>query len=82
MNDCDEIAKQYAHENGYDILHASVAHNGYRYFHLDYTGRARYTGHPRVIKINTSGKVQQVLNLDEIYWACKNCLDPSTNLLE
>lgn len=70
MTDYNDIAKQYAAQHGFDIVQPSAAErNGYKYFHLDFTGRPRYTGHPHIIKINPSGKVQQVLNVDEIYWA-------------
>ncbi len=69
MTDYNDIAKQYAERNGYGIVRPSAERNGYRYFHLDFTGRPRYTGHPFIIKISPAGKVQQVLNFDEIYWA-------------
>ena len=70
MKDYNDIAKQYAAQHGFDIVQPSAAErNGYRYFHLDFTGRPRYTGHPFIIKISPAGKVQQVLNFDEIYWA-------------
>lgn len=70
MKDYQDIAKQYAQQHGCDIVQPTTAvRNGYRYFRLDFTGRPRYTGHPHIIKISPSGKVQRVLNVDEIYWA-------------
>lgn len=70
MKDYQDIAKKYAERHGFDIVQLSTAErNGYRYFHLDFTGRPRYTGNPFIIKISPAGKVQQVLNFDEIYWA-------------
>ena len=62
-----KIAKKYATEHKWDIVQPSAERNGYRYYHLDYTGRARYTGHPHIIKISPVGKVQRVLNFDDIY---------------
>ena len=82
MKDYNEIAKRYAGKHGCNILQASAERNGYRYFHLDYTGRPRYTGHPHIIKISPAGKVQRVLNFDEIYWAYNNCSEPTSNLFE
>lgn len=69
MIDFNEIAKQYAKQHNCDIVQPSAERNGYRYFHLDYTGRPRYTGHPHIIKISLEGKVQRVLDFEEIYWA-------------
>ena len=70
MQESINIVKSYAKHHGFDIVQPSAAErNGYRYFHLDFTGRPRYTGHPYVIKISSVGKIQQVLNVDEIYWA-------------
>lgn len=82
MEDYNEIAKQYAVKHNCDILQPSAERNGYRYFHLDYTGRPRYTGHPYIIKISPAGKVQQVLVFDEIYWAYNNRLKPMSNMIE
>lgn len=70
MKDYQDIAKKYAAQHGCNIVQPSAAErNGYKYFHLDYTGRPRYTGHPHIIKISPAGKVQRVLDVDEIYWA-------------
>lgn len=69
MKDYQDIAKQYAGKHGCDIVQPSAERNGYRYFHIDYTGRPRYTGHPHIIKISPARKVQRVLDFDEIYWA-------------
>jgi hypothetical protein len=69
MVDYQKIAKQYANQ-GCDIVQpTSAERNGYRYFYLDRSDRPRYTGHPYIIKISPVGKVQQVLDLDNIYWA-------------
>lgn len=72
MIDYIKIAKEYAAEHKCDIVQPSVERNGYKYFHLDFTGRPRYTGLPYIIKISPLGKVQRVLNVDEIYWAYKH----------
>lgn len=69
MIDFENIAKKYAEEHKCNIVQPSIKRNGYMYFHIDYTGRARYTGHPHIIKISSTGKVQRVLNVHEIYWA-------------
>ena len=70
MKDYQDIAKQYAQQHGCDIVQPTTAvRNGNRYFHIDCTGRARYTGHPHIIKISPAGQVQRVLKTDEIYWA-------------
>lgn len=76
MTDYQDIAKQYAKINGYGIIRSSAIRNGYRYFHVDYTERPRYLGHPHIIKISPSGKVQRVLDFDEIYWAVKLAREP------
>ena len=74
MKDFQEIAKQFAAKQGCDIVQPSTAErNGYRYFCLDRSDRPRYTGNPYVIKISPAGKIQQVLNFDEIYWAYNLC---------
>ena len=64
MKDYNDIAKQYAERNGY------------RYFYVDYADRPRYLGHPHIIKISPAGKVQRVLNVDEIYWVVKQAKEP------
>lgn len=70
MKDYNEIAKQYAAKQGCDFVQPTTAErNGYRYFYLNRTVRPRYMGHPHIIKISPAGKVQRVLNFDEIYWA-------------
>ena len=72
MIDYQKIAKQYADKQGYDIVQpTSAERNGYRYFYLTQAVRPRYLGHPHIVKISPSGKVQRVLNVDEIYWAFK-----------
>ena len=74
-----DIAKKYAAEHNCDIVEPCTERNGYMYFHLDYTGRARYTGHPHIIKISPTGKVHRVLDFDEIYWAFKYALQQRSN---
>lgn len=77
MKDYNEIARKYAERHGFDIVRPSAAErNGCRYFHVDYTERPRYLGHPHIIKISPAGKVQRVLNVDEIYWAVKQVTEP------
>lgn len=72
MKDYNEIAKQYADEQGCDIVQpTSAEQNGYRYFYLNRTVRPRYMGHPHIIKISPTGKVQRVLDIEELYWAFK-----------
>ena len=63
------VARRYAAEHKCDIIRPSVEHNGMSYFLVDYTGRARYTGHPHIIKISSTGIVERVMDFDEIYWA-------------
>ena len=78
MVDCQKIAEQYAQEHKCDIIEPSAERNGYKYFHLDYTGMAHYTGHPHIIKIKkATGKVQRVLEFREIYWAYKQRIKSS-----
>lgn len=69
MKSHQDIAKQYADKHGCNIVQPSAERNGFSYFNIDYTGRPRYTGHPHIIKISPTGKVQRVLDFDEIYWA-------------
>jgi hypothetical protein len=71
MLDYISIAKEYAEELGCDIIKPSAVKGGYHYFYLNRTVRPRYLGHPHVIKISPSGKVQRVLDFEEIYWAYK-----------
>ncbi len=72
MIDYIKIAKEYAAEHKCDIVQPSVERNGYKYFHLDFTGRPRYTGLPNIIKISPSGKAQRVLDFDDIFFAYNN----------
>jgi hypothetical protein len=70
MKDYQKIAKEYADEQGCDIVQpTSAERNGYRYFYLTKTVRPRYLGHPHIIRISPTGNVQRVLDVDEIYWA-------------
>ena len=78
MVDFQKIAKQYADKQGYDIVQStSAVRSEYRYFYLNRTVRPRYMGHPHIIKISPTGKVQRVLNVDEIYWAFKQRITTS-----
>ena len=66
----------YADEHGCDIVQpTSAERNGYMYFYLNRTIRPRYMGHPHIIKISLSGKVQRVFDVDEIYWAFNRVID-------
>lgn len=76
MIDFDEIAKQYAKENGFDIVCPCIKHNGNMYFYFNYTVRPRYLGHPHVVKISNKGKIEQVLEFHEIYWAVNLAKEP------
>lgn len=76
MIDYNNIAKKYAESNGYDSVRPSVKHNGYRYFYIDYTVSTRYLKHPHIIKISLIGKIERVLNFDEIYWVVKQAEEP------
>lgn len=69
MIDYLKIAREFAAKQRCDIIQPSAECNGYKYFRLDFTGRPRYTGLPYIIKISPSGKVQQVVDFDEIFWA-------------
>ena len=70
MVDYQKTAKQHANEQGCDIVQPTYAErNGYWYFYLDRSDRPRYTGHPYISQISPVGKVQQMLDLDDIYWA-------------
>ena len=66
-----ELAVQYAKQNGYDIVTPVVTKNGYVYYRVDWKDKPCYTGHPHIIKIRTNQakKVVIVTDLDEIYWA-------------
>lgn len=75
MIDYQNIAKRSADEHGCDIVLPSTAErNGHKYFYLARTGSPRYLGHPHIIKISPSGKVQRV-DIDEIYWAFNRVID-------
>ena len=76
MIDYNNIAKKYAESNGYDSVRPSVEHNGYRYFYIDYTVSTRYLKHRNIIKISLIGKIERVLNFDEIYWVVKQAEEP------
>lgn len=76
MIDYNNIAKKYAESNGYDSVRPSVEHNGYRYFYIDYTVSTRYLKHPHIIKISLIGKIERVLNFDEISWVVKQGKEP------
>lgn len=70
------IAKRFADKHGFDIVKTCAERNGFSYFHLDFSGRTRYTGHPHIIKISTTGKVLVVADINEIYWAVKKATTP------
>ncbi len=76
MKDYNDIAKQYSEKHGYDVIRPSAERNRYRYFHVDYSVRPRYLGHPHIIKISSTGKIKRVFNVDEIYWAVKQAKEP------
>ena len=57
MKDYQNIAKQFADKHGFDIVRPCAEHNGYSYFHLDFSKRPRYTGHPHVVKSAPQGKL-------------------------
>lgn len=65
----EDIIIPFANKHHFDIVHFCAKQNGYAYFHLDFTGRPRYTGLPHIIKVNATKKILIVTNLDEIYWA-------------
>lgn len=70
MPNYNEIARRFAIKQGCDVVQPTTAtRNGYRYFYLDCSERPRYTGNPYIIKVSPTGKVLQVLNLSEIFWA-------------
>jgi len=64
-----DIADKYAKRNGFDTAELVAVRDGVAYYHLDWKVRPRYTGHPNVIKIGTTGRVQVVSNREEKYWA-------------
>ena len=72
MADYQDIVKQFADKHGLDIVHFCLECDGLRYFHLDFSNRPRYTGHPHIIKISSTGKILVVADVDEIYWAVNN----------
>lgn len=76
MSKLQDVVNLYAEKHGYDIVNPSAERGGYRYFHLDYTGRPHYTGHPCIVKVSPKGKVQQVLDADELYWAVARIKEP------
>lgn len=71
MKDYQNIAKQFADKHGFDIVRPCAERKGYSYFHLDFSTKPRYTGHPHVVKISTTGKISVVADVNEIYWAVK-----------
>ena len=64
-----DIADRYAKSNKFDTAELVAVKDRMAYYRLDWESRPRYTGHPCVIKISPSGKVQPVTDRDEIYWA-------------
>ena len=65
-----DIAEKYAKEHGCDIVEPAARRDGYSYFHIDYTGRSHYTGHPHIIRISPKGRsIRRVLDTHELYWA-------------
>jgi hypothetical protein len=76
MSKLQDTVNQYAKQHGCDIVQPSAERGGYHYFHLDYAGRQHYTGHPHIIKVSPKGKVQRVLDTDELYWAVARIKEP------
>lgn len=65
------IAKQFAEKHGFDIVRHCAERNGYSYFQLDFSKKPRYTGHPHVVKISSTGEILVIADVNEIYWAVK-----------
>jgi len=76
MIDYNNIAEKYAESKGYDSVRPSVERNGYRYFYIDYAVSTRYLKHTHIIKISLIGRIERVLNFDEIYWVVKQAKEP------
>lgn len=67
------IAKRYAERTNHHVALFCVAHKGFHYFWIRYSEDdwPRYTGHPLIIKISTSGRISLVTDLDVINWAVR-----------
>ena len=72
MADYQDIVKQFADKHGFAIVHFCLEYDGLRYFHLDFSNRPRYTGHPHIVKVNDIGELIVVTDINEIYWVMKN----------
>ena len=64
--------KKFADKYGLDIVRFCMECDGYRYFHLDFSNRPRYAGHPHIVKVNDAGELIVVTDINEIYWVMKN----------
>lgn len=71
MNEIPKIVQETAAKHGFDIVRPCAERKGFRYFLLDFSNKPRYTGHPHVVQISSTGKILVVADLKEIYWAVK-----------
>lgn len=69
MNNFPKAILDEARNNGFDKVTFCTESNGYKYYRFNSSNRPRYTGHPIVIKLKLNGTIEQVLDIDEIYWA-------------
>ena len=74
-----DIVKQFANKHGFDIINPCAKRNGWSYFLFDFSNRPHYTGHPHIVKIDSTGKILVVTDLKEIYWATKQASTLNNN---
>ena len=72
MGRYQDIVKRFAEKHGFDIVRFCIECVGLRYFHLDFSTRPRYTGHPHIVKVDDAGELIVVTDVNEIYWVMKN----------
>ena len=68
--DALKIAQEYAREHGKDTVRPAGERNGYKYFHVFlWATRNHKLGIQQYIKISRTGKITNILPLNEIMWA-------------
>lgn len=70
--DALKIAQEYAREHGKDTVRPAGERDGYKYYHVFlWETRGHKLGLQQFIKISRTGKITNILPVDEIMWAMK-----------